>query len=88
MILKILSLLLYVFSNSYTKKMHKFDFEPKVTFSYEELREKWYYKQYSFTQQFLVKHPFTGDYYDNDDEGIYKCIVCDEHLFSSEDQSD
>ena len=88
MILKILSLLLYVFSYSYTKKMHKFYFEPRETFSYEELREKLNYKQYSFTQQFLVEAPFSGDYYDNDDEGTYKCIVCDEYLFSTEDQSD
>ena len=49
-----------------------------------ELRQRLTPEQYHVTQEKGTERAFTGVYWDNKKEGTYRCIVCDEPLFSSE----
>ena len=48
-----------------------------------ELRMRLTPLQYEVTQQGGTERAFTGEYWDAKDDGIYRCIVCDEPLFDS-----
>ena len=53
-----------------------------------ELRERLTPEQYAVTQQAGTERAFTGKYWDAKDTGTYRCVVCDEPLFSSETKYD
>ena len=53
-------------------------------YSDEELRERLTPLQYHVTQEAGTERAFTGDTWDNKADGTYRCIVCDEELFSSD----
>ena len=40
-------------------------------------------EQYHITQEKGTERAFTGAYWDNKEEGMYRCVVCDEPLFDS-----
>lgn len=52
----------------------------------EDLRKKLTKEQYHVTQESGTERPFTGEYWDNKEEGIYVDIVSGEPLFSSKDK--
>jgi peptide-methionine (R)-S-oxide reductase len=54
----------------------------------DELRQRLTPLQYEVTQRAATERPFTGEYWNVDDDGTYHCIVCDEPLFSSETKYD
>lgn len=54
----------------------------------EQLRERLTSLQYQVTQQKGTERAFTGAYHDAKTPGTYRCIVCDEALFSSETKYD
>lgn len=60
----------------------------KKSFTEEELRERLTPEQYEVTQNAGTERAFTGIYHDSKDSGVYKCIVCDEELFSSDTKYD
>ena len=60
----------------------------KKTFTEEELRERLTPQQYEVTQRAGTEPAFTGIYHDSKDAGTYRCIVCDEELFSSDTKYD
>lgn len=61
---------------------------PEKTFSEEELRRRLTPEQFEVTQNAGTERAFTGVYHDSKDEGIYKCVVCEEPLFSSDTKYD
>ncbi len=58
--------------------------EPTKTFSEAELRERLTPEQYHITQEAGTERPFTGVTWDNKDDGVYKCVVCETSLFTSD----
>lgn len=55
----------------------------------EEKKKFWENKkltteQYKITALGGTEAPFTGEYVDNHEKGMYKCIVCGQELFSSD----
>lgn len=51
-------------------------------------KEKLTPEQYQVARQKGTERPFTGQYYNSKDHGVYKCICCDNELFSSETKYD
>lgn len=58
------------------------------TFSEAELRERLTPEQFEVTQNAGTERAFTGVYNDTKDAGVYRCIVCDEELFTSNNKFD
>lgn len=44
--------------------------------------------QYHIAREAGTERAFTGEYYNNKEEGIYSCICCNTPLFSSEEKYD
>ncbi|NLF33238.1 MAG: peptide-methionine (R)-S-oxide reductase MsrB [Planctomycetes bacterium] len=40
--------------------------------------------QYRVTQESATEPPFTGEYWDTTDEGVYRCVVCGHPLYDSD----
>jgi peptide-methionine (R)-S-oxide reductase len=49
-----------------------------------ELRQRLTPEQYHVTQEAGTERAFTGELWDCHDDGVYRCIVCDEPLFASD----
>ncbi len=60
----------------------------KVTKSDEAWRQILTPKQYEITQKKGTEVPFTGKYYSFKGRGIYRCVRCENKLFSSETKYD
>ena len=56
---------------------------PSKTPNDTELRDRLTPTQYQVTQRAGTERPFTGEYWDCHDDGVYRCIVCDVVLFDS-----
>jgi peptide-methionine (R)-S-oxide reductase len=54
----------------------------------EEWRKTLSPESYRVTREAGTERPFTGQYYDSKDEGIYRCVCCGEPLFLSDSKFD
>lgn len=57
---------------------------PSATPDDAELRTRLTPTQYSVTQDADTEQAFTGRYWDCHDDGVYRCVVCDSALFTSD----
>ena len=60
----------------------------KKIISDDELRRRLTSEQYRITQQKGTERAFTGEFNDHKSDGMYRCVVCGEPLFSSEAKYD
>ena len=49
-----------------------------------EWKEELTREQYKVTRKGGTERPFTGEYYNHHEQGLYKCVCCENELFSSE----
>ena len=56
----------------------------KIRKSEEDWRRELTPEQYRVTRQKGTEPPFSGEYCDSEDEGMYRCVACGQPLFSSE----
>ncbi len=60
----------------------------KVRKTQEEWRRELTPEQYQVTREKGTERPFTGEYNDHKEEGVYRCVGCGAALFSSETKYD
>ena len=60
----------------------------KVSKTDEEWRQQLTPEQYEVTRRKGTEPPFTGEYHDCKEEGVYQCICCGNDLFDSETKFD
>lgn len=60
----------------------------KVNLPDEEWRKKLDQEQYRVLREKGTERPFTGKYWNTEEEGVYKCAGCGTELFSSDTKFD
>ncbi|EKF40606.1 peptide-methionine (R)-S-oxide reductase MsrB [Nitratireductor indicus] len=60
----------------------------KLHKSKEEWRSELTPEQYRVTREHGTERAFTGPYWDNKEDGLYRCVCCGRPLFSSETKYD
>jgi peptide-methionine (R)-S-oxide reductase len=53
-----------------------------------DLRRRLTPEQYHVTQEGGTERAFTGEYWDCHDDGVYRCVVCDAPLYTSDTKYD
>ncbi|XP_054747388.1 methionine-R-sulfoxide reductase B1 isoform X1 [Anastrepha obliqua] len=72
-------------ANSLKKMENKAE---KINVNKEELKKRLTPLQYQVTQEAATERPFTGCYNKHYEKGLYRCIVCQQDLFSSDTKYD
>ena len=60
----------------------------KIQKTEEEWQDQLTPEQYRVTRMEGTERPFSGEYYDNKEEGIYRCVACGTPLFTSDTKYD
>ena len=60
----------------------------KITKTEEEWKKTLTEDSYKVTRESGTERPYTGKYWDFNEQGVYKCICCNEPLFESQTKFD
>jgi peptide-methionine (R)-S-oxide reductase len=60
----------------------------KIVKTEQEWREQLTPEQYHVCRKKGTERPFSGEYYDTKEQGVYRCACCGNELFSSETKYD
>ena len=60
----------------------------KITKTEEEWKKTLTEDSYKVTRESATERPYTGKYWDLDEQGVYKCMCCNEPLFESQTKFD
>ena len=60
----------------------------KITKTNEEWKNSLSENSYKVTRESGTERPYTGKYWDFNEQGVYKCICCNEPLFESQTKFD
>ena len=60
----------------------------KIQKTEEEWQDQLTSEQYRVTRMKGTERPFSGEYYDNKEEGVYRCVACGTALFASDTKYD
>jgi peptide-methionine (R)-S-oxide reductase len=60
----------------------------KIRKSDEDWKEQLTPEQFEVTRRAATEAPFTGEYWDNHEDGMYRCVGCGTELFSSDTKFD
>jgi peptide-methionine (R)-S-oxide reductase len=60
----------------------------KVSKTEEQWREQLTREQFEVTRRKGTEPPFTGEYNDSHEEGVYRCVCCGNEVFSSDTKFD
>ncbi|MCI0331999.1 MAG: peptide-methionine (R)-S-oxide reductase MsrB [Planctomycetes bacterium] len=61
---------------------------PDMQESDDDLRDRLTPEQFYVTQQKGTEAPFTGEYWNHHETGMYRCVVCGAELFTSQSKFD
>lgn len=64
------------------------DTPKKIQKTEEEWQDQLTSEQYRVTRMKGTERPFSGEYHDKKEAGVYRCVACGEPLFSSESKYD
>lgn len=59
-----------------------------VTKTDDEWKQQLTPEQYAVTREKATERPFTGNYWNVTDEGVYTCVCCGQELFTSKEKFD
>lgn len=62
--------------------------KPEMQKTEKEWQEELTPEQFEVTRKKGTERPFTGEYYDSKEDGVYQCVCCGADLFSSEAKYD
>ncbi len=62
--------------------------EKKIEKSDAEWREILSPEQFQIARKGGTERPFTGEYWDNHEDGVFRCVCCGQPLFNSDDKFD
>lgn len=78
----------YNFTKEYKEYLEERIMSEKIIKSEKEWQKELTPEQYRVTRLNETERPFTGEYWDKHEKGIYRCVCCGNELFGSEAKFD
>jgi peptide-methionine (R)-S-oxide reductase len=72
----------------YSVQQKRYIMTNKINKSEEEWKKELTPEQYRVVREQGTERAFTGQYWDNHEKGVYRCVACENDLFSSDTKFD
>ena len=80
--------LLVLVGNNPPKSIYTASMQNKIHKTDEDWRKQLTPEQFHVTRQKGTERPFTGEYWNHKEEGVYRCVCCGAELFTSDAKFD